>query len=55
MPGQPLKLVSHNVLLDEADGGRVAFERAVDMGISMVRYDFRWRELDTGGGWAWDD
>ena len=50
----PLKMVSHNVLLTEAEGGETAFARAEGMGIDIVRYDFRYHRLTTPDGWQWE-
>jgi hypothetical protein len=54
-PPVPLKMISHNGLRTEAEGGETAFMRAREMGISIVRFDFRYHQLATpGGGWLWD-
>jgi hypothetical protein len=48
-------MVSHNHLRTEAEGGETAFVKAAEMGVSLVRYDFRYRRMATaGGGWQWD-
>jgi hypothetical protein len=51
-----MKMVSHNDLWTEAKGGETAFVKAKEMGISLVRLDFRYHQLaKVGGGWQWDD
>ena len=51
----PLKLVSHNHLVPEAEGGETAFAKAAAMGASLVRYDFRFHQLVAEDGrWQWD-
>jgi hypothetical protein len=50
----PLKMVSHNMLLPEAEGGETALVKAAEMGVDLVRYDFRYHRLTTPGGWQWD-
>jgi hypothetical protein len=54
MPPDVLKLISHNHLLSQVDGGETAFIKAKEMGVSIVRYDFRWHQLATEAGWQWD-
>ena len=50
----PVKMVSHNNLLNADEGGETAFIKAAEMGISLVRFDFRWHQLTTDEGWMWD-
>ncbi len=50
----PLKMVSHNVLRTEDEGGETAFVKAKEMGISIVRMDIRYRQMATSDGWQWD-
>ena len=50
----PLKLLSHNVHLTEAQGGEEAFARMELMGIDLVRMDLRYRQMATAGGWQWN-
>ena len=51
----PIKMVSHNHLRTEDEGGETAFIKAREMGISLIRYDFRYRQLATAEhGWQWD-
>lgn len=54
MPDRPLKVITHNHLLPEEDGGEEALVRAAEMGIDLVRIDLRWRHMDTPEGWLWE-
>ena len=48
------KMISHNVLLSETEGGKTALVKAKDMGISIVRIDMRWSHLYKNGDWLWN-